>query len=78
MQRALQQASQGNHHALIHALDACTAHKLTPIILFDDTEIVNAEAWEQIEKELMEPLVLNGRILFVIAGRRYIPPLASL
>ncbi len=73
MQRALQQASQGNHHALIHALDACTAHKLTPIILFDDTEIVNAEAWEQIEKELMEPLVLNGRILFVIAGRRYIP-----
>lgn len=72
-QRALQQASQGNHHALVHVLNACTTNNLVPILLFDDTEKVSADDWEQIEKELMEPLVLNGRILFVIAGRRYIP-----
>lgn len=73
IQKGLSEAQNGNHHALIHVLMACVANKITPLILFDNTEVVSSEAWETIEKELMEPLVLNGRILFVIAGRSNIP-----
>ena len=73
VQQAVSQAKEGNIHALIHALDACVTNKLVPIILFDNTESITAEEWHEIEKVFIEPLVVNGRILFIVAGRRYIP-----
>jgi hypothetical protein len=70
---ALQQALSGNIHGLVHALLECEAQNFVPVILLDNTELIEPEVWQEIEQQLIEPLVVSGRILFIISGRRYIP-----
>ena len=51
--------------------------KLTPsfvsLILLDGTENVSSTTWQDVELQLIEPLVLGGRVLIVVAGRRRVP-----
>jgi hypothetical protein len=45
------------------------AKKYILILLFDCTESVNQDIWYEIEKTIIEPLVVTGRVIIIIAGR---------
>lgn len=73
VQTPLRQAQDnGNVTALAQALNLL-AEQLTPLLLFDNTELAPDSAWERIEKDLLEPLVSSNRVVVVIAGQRQVP-----
>jgi hypothetical protein len=43
------------------------------LILFDNTENVQAEVWEEIERQFFEPIISTGRTLVIVSGRRQVP-----
>ena len=59
----------GDVDELVHVLQKVST-KFVPIILLDDAEAVSQERWLELEQHLLEPLLLSGRVLFVVAGRR--------
>lgn len=44
-----------------------------PLILLDNTERVQPESWEEIERQLFEPIISTGRTFIVVSGRRQVP-----
>ena len=44
-----------------------------PLILLDNTERVQSEIWEEIERQFFEPIICTGRTFIVVSGRRQVP-----
>lgn len=68
---AAAQAS-GTPEDLVAVLDALSL-RLVPVILLDNTEQIDPASWQELGRRLIEPLVVGGRVLIVIAGRRQAP-----
>lgn len=54
---------------LINALRRMT-QDWVPVLLLDEVDRLAAEDWSLVERQLIEPLAVSGRVVIVVAGRR--------
>jgi hypothetical protein len=61
----------GSPEALISEL-LVLSRRFVPLILLDQAENMGPVDWEEMERQLIEPLVSSGRVLIIVGGRRQI------
>ena len=64
--------TSGSPEPLVAVLNTL-ALRFVPVILIDNAEHVAPADWQDLGHRLIEPLVIDGRVLVVIAGRRQAP-----
>lgn len=64
--------SSADLEAFVRAM-AAISRRFVPLILLDNADKVSSENWENLERQLIEPLVSTNRVLIVVAGRRQVP-----
>jgi hypothetical protein len=62
----------GNVEALLRSL-AKLSTRFVLLLLLDAADTVPASVWEELETQLIEPVVLGGNALVIVAGRRQVP-----
>ena len=67
-----QAAETGKIDEFIRAVQSLSK-RLIPLLLFDNAEKLESQAWENLEMQVIEPLVSTNRVLVVISGRRQAP-----
>jgi hypothetical protein len=60
-----------NVEPLIKAL-LTLAPRFVPLLLLDEGENLSQDAWEQLERDVIEPIVSAGQAIVVVAGRRQV------
>lgn len=66
-------AQTGNSVFLANALIKLTKTFIL-ILLLDGAEKVPVDKWQEIERHILEPVLVTGKALLIVSGRRQMPP----